>query len=244
MTAISNIAHRRSREAHPVPNRPQLTGNPQQFAQLGSHSTHRGVECSRFKVNSGAPMPNWFPSRCVALPRLTDSGWNIDKKEDHAVLQKLHDTYLAAIDEWQAQRPRWRNVVKALNVTVGTRDARNIRLYHQCSHFSACYSLNHLLALVVDRFISETTGQHTITGNVSVVSVEPTIVSGAPTHRCGLDCWRTTPHEVRAQTNVTCLSGPGSAFTVQVFGGIVIRHGLKQHTKAALRRHILPMHLI
>ena len=169
--------------------------------------------------------------------------WNNAKREDHAVLQKLHQTYVTAIDEWQSQKLRWRNVVKALNVTVGTRDARNIRLYHQCTHFSACYSLNHLLALVVDRFISETTGQHTITGNVSVVSVEPPLVGGAHTHTCGPDCWRTTPHEVKAQTNVTCLSGPGTSSTVQVFDGVVVRHGLKQHTKADLRRHILPMHL-
>lgn len=167
--------------------------------------------------------------------------WNKNKEEDHPVLQKLHSAYLQAVDDWVSQTSRWKTVTKSLSLLTSGRDVKNVRLYHQCSHFSPSYPLNHLLALVLARYIFDRTGQQTIKGNVSIATVEAPISGGGPTHICGSSCWKLT-HEIAYDTGANCLSS-SAAVTRKVFDGVVIRHGLKQHTSAALRRHLLPLHL-
>lgn len=170
--------------------------------------------------------------------------WNNRKQQDHDVLLHLHKIYLKAIDDWVNQPSRWKNVQKGLSLLTGGRDVKNIRLYHQCSHFTQCYPLNHLLALVLGRFILDRFGQQTIKGNTSLISVEAPHAVGTlqPTHVCSAGCWKET-HQVDYENGTTCTSAAPGPPIRKLVDGIVIRHGLKQHTTAATRRHLLPLHL-
>lgn len=172
--------------------------------------------------------------------------WNNRRQQDHAVLLNLHNIYLNAVDDWVSEKSRWKTVTKSLNLLTSGRDVKNLRLYHQCSHFTQCYPLNHLLALVLGRFILDRDSQQTIKGNTSLVSVEAPL-TGPPhaqtfTHVCGVGCWKTT-HEIIYEQGATCISTAAVPIR-KVVDGIVIRHGLKQHTSAAMRRHLLPLHLM
>lgn len=176
-------------------------------------------------------------ARCALL-------WNSTKEQDHPILFKLHNVYIRAIDEWVSEAARWKNVTKTLSLLLAGREIGKIRLYHPCLHFSQCYPLNHLLALALNRYIYDSSGEYAIVPNHSLTAVRPPNQAGQLTHTCSSGCWNQS-HVVEINHSITCLSpnvGPSSIR--RVVDGVIIRHGLRQHTRAQLRRTILPTEIL
>ncbi|MFO0946127.1 MAG: NAD(P)-binding protein [Planctomycetota bacterium] len=81
--------------------------------------------------------------------------WGAGENHDHPVLESLHDAYrMAASEIFNSSNGIEQKIDQMLRD-----DIESISVAHACEHFSVCYSLNHLLALLVmNRWEARMTG--------------------------------------------------------------------------------------
>jgi hypothetical protein len=163
--------------------------------------------------------------------------WSVDKPSLHAILTRLHQAHTSAIREVRGSAA-WAQIETALSQLTAGRNLARIQLAHPCDHFSPCYSLNRLIALLIGAYMVDR-GLKPFLSMQQVVRVEH---QGAGS--CGVGCWDAS-HAVTFLDGASC-SASGQVQTVSDYDGVVIRHGVERHDTAAgaMPAHSLPLHPI
>jgi hypothetical protein len=145
--------------------------------------------------------------------------------DDCEVLRRIHVRYARLVDEMFGL-PQGRHVEDYLQRITSGRPIDKLRLAVKADHFSGCYPLNRLTALLIARFIESTSGVHPVLYDTGVRS---TVAHG---HACSTGCWGQT-HEVALATGATCDvkpdevgSWPDADCDFKLFDGLVVRHGI------------------
>lgn len=166
--------------------------------------------------------------------------WNFETSHDHDLLHGLHDQYLKIV------RRLFRHQANVDAVTsILAKPLPSIKLLAECDHFSICYPLNHLLALLIAFGIEYQTGHDVIRYNERIIDI-----ASADGHSCNQDprACHGHRHEVTTATTGPCsekLASPGNCHHCNV---LVIRHGAKVDLKPKFEckirsRQILPFHV-
>lgn len=163
--------------------------------------------------------------------------------DDCEVLRRIHARYASLVDEI-FQLPQRQRVADHLQLITAGRPIDKLRLAVKANHFSGCYPLNRLTALLVAQFIETTTGAHPVLYDTGVRS---TVAYG---HACSAGCWG-QPHEVALAKNAACHvkpddvgAWPDADCDFKLFDGLVIRHGIDPTVylgKGKLKRKLAPL---
>ncbi len=143
--------------------------------------------------------------------------WNFDTSHDHRLLHALHRQYLRIVVRLFKDQANVDAVTDVLSKPSPT-----IKLLAECDHFSICYPLNHLLALLVTKALEYQTGEQVIHYNERI-----TDIVSADVHTCNQDPWACHGHrhEVTTATTGPCDTKQTSRGGTHVCNVLVIRHG-------------------
>lgn len=171
--------------------------------------------------------------------------WSGARVHDHVLLKRLHGIHKIWIQDFAAHSPHaWQAMCAYLDRLAMGRRAADVVLYHPCDHFDTCYPLNRFVALLVDTWLKDRHGSSVgIQANGRLVGVSPSSsVTAMGKSVSPIARWN-HPFEAHIAHAPQCHS-PGHVGMQKVQAvGIVVRHGIKKHTQALWRRHLLPHHL-
>jgi hypothetical protein len=169
--------------------------------------------------------------------------------ELHFIQERLHARYEELVGNL-VNSPDWDGVVSALDRKVGARPINKVYLAYKCNHFTWCYGLNHLVAMIVIAYARWRSREQ---------QFEPTlpyhaaIATKDPGHGCHGICWGNS-HPVVLGKDVQCKHDdealshwPEENREILTYDGLVIRHGIDPTSmfgkKVKLRPQQIPFHL-
>lgn len=175
---------------------------------------------------------------------------------DHRLLQELHERYERVVRD-VLNGPHKKGVEAALKGIMGHRPGHlEIKLVHECTHFSRCYGLNRFLVLLIAEYMRDEYG------DILHPSTRIVKIAGTGAHTGAQACQKDRPdlchgqdHDVYFKTvNCDTLKGHKSytAGDLMLHGGpynvIILRHGIAGDSRQYLfndppesnPRHMLP----
>jgi len=168
--------------------------------------------------------------------------------ELHFIQERLHARYQELVDEL-VKSSDWSRIRQALDDKIGKRSLDKVYLAYKCNHFSWCYGLNHLVALIVMAYARARSGKRF----EPALPCHAAIATQNLGHVCERNCWGHR-HPVVLGKNVHCHHDddalkhwPEKDRYILTYEGLVIRYGIKPMTmlgeKVTLCPQQIPFHL-
>jgi hypothetical protein len=140
--------------------------------------------------------------------------------------RRLHQRYLEVVREF-ARSAQWEMFASWMDQKTSARRRGTLKLLLKCDHFSGCYALNHMAALLVLEYLERR--------DTPALLSKTAIISTTATHsgRCPIGCWGQA-HELKLAHGTSCAHDekalkdwdPASTDRMDA-QGIVVRHGIR-----------------